>query len=417
MMKDKIYTPWLAVLSASLFFFYQFAQMNIINPLAPYLMKSFAIDATHLGKLSAFYFLATILFLLPAGQILDRFSTRKVILIVLTISITGTFLFAFATTYRIACVTRFIMGIGDAFCYLSTIRIASRWFYNKKLALASGVVTTMGMTGAMLAQTPLSLLIHYTGNWRCAIMIDGAIGIVFWIIIFIAVKDPLSEKIKSFQFSAYWMSLQKGYGKVSNWICGCYACLINLSIILLGGDGFGSLYLQQVKHFSTLEASYPPTTLFLGMAIGSPLMGWISDKLSRRKLPMQISAMISAGLVLLIIYLSASLPIYIILFFLLGFISSASIICYPLVTENNPRALTGTCISVISFVALSGGAIFPPLFGSFLDKDLDFKIMDHIHVYSLTDYHQAMLIMPLALLAALITTFFIPETYCKSLPK
>ncbi len=82
--------PWLVVFSAALFFFYEFIQMNMTSSLAPYLMQSFNIDATHLGNLSATYFYSTILFLLPAGQILDRVSTRKVILTALMICILGT---------------------------------------------------------------------------------------------------------------------------------------------------------------------------------------------------------------------------------------------------------------------------------------------------------------------------------------
>jgi fucose permease len=92
-MSDRAVKSWLVVLSAALFFFYEFIQMNMIGSLAPYLMQTFAIDATRLGNLSAAYFYSTILFLLPAGQILDRFSTRKVILTALLICSIGTFLF------------------------------------------------------------------------------------------------------------------------------------------------------------------------------------------------------------------------------------------------------------------------------------------------------------------------------------
>ena len=71
--------PWVVCFVASLFFFYEFVQMNMIGSLAPYLMQNFSINAVDLGNLSATYFYSTILFLLPAGQILDRVSARKVI--------------------------------------------------------------------------------------------------------------------------------------------------------------------------------------------------------------------------------------------------------------------------------------------------------------------------------------------------
>jgi len=415
--------PWFVVFSASLFFFYQFTQMNIISSLAPYLMRTFSINATHLGNLEAAYFFATILFLLPAGQILDRISTRKVILSVLMISILGTFAFALSPSYWAACISRFVTGIADAFCFLSGIHIASRWFSNEKLAFVSGLVATMGMLGGTMAQTPLALLIKHTGNWHYAIILDGILGFIIWILIFIYVKDhPSEQKDRQHQDHqelrqfGYWKAMRFSYGKIRNWFCGLYSCFISLPVFLIGGGAFGSLYLQQVKHMTTLQASYPPMMIFFGMAVGSPLMGWISDKLNRRKLPMQLGAIICTGLILCIIYLSVSLTVYAILFFLLGFISSTGIISYALVTESNVKILTATSISIISFVTLSGSAIFPPLFGHIMDKGNDFKIVHNIHVYSALDYHRAMLVMPITMIIALMVTFFIRETYCKPTP-
>lgn len=413
--------PWIVIFSAALFFFYEFIQMNMISSLAPYLMQAFSIDATHLGNLSATYFYSTILFLLPAGQILDRFSTRKVILTALMICVLGTFLFALAPYYWMAGISRFLTGVGSAFCFLSCIRIASRWFSNERLALIAGLVVMMAMLGGTIAQTPLTYLINVLGNWRHAIMIDAGVGLIFWIIIFSLVKDYPPEKINQrdadkakLQAFGYWSAMRSSYLKLRNWLCGLYTCFMNLPIFLIGGGGFGSLYLQQVKHLSTLQASFPPMMIFFGTVVGSPLAGWISDTLGRRKLPMQVGAILSIALMLGVIYLPASLTVYAILFFLLGMISSSQIISYPLVTESNPKILTATSVSVVSFTTLSGGAIFPPLFGYIMDRAGDFQIVNNIHVYSAADYHQAMWIMPLTMFIALIVTFFIRETYCRS---
>jgi len=416
------WTPWFIVISGSLFFLYQFIQMNMINSLAPHLMQSFSIDATRLGKLSACYFFATLLFLLISGQILDRFSTRKVILTVLIITIMGTFSFALSPSYPIACLSRFIMGIGDAFCFVAALRIASRWFPSTHFALASGVVSMIGMLGGMAAQTPLALLIHHLGHWRYAIMIDSFLGVIFWIVIFIVLRDypssntrqPLQDN-KTIHQLGYWKTLRLAYGNINNWLCGLYNCFLTAPLFLMGGDGFGSLYLQQVKHLSPFEASYPPLMIFMGLAVGGPLMGWISDKIGRRKLPMQVGTLIAIGLILSIIYISNSLGIYILLFFLLGFISNAALISYSIVTESNPKILTASSVSIVSFTGLLGGATFPILFGSIMDKMGNFKIINNMHVYTISDYHTAMWIMPTTILIAFAISFFIPETYCKPL--
>src|SRR5689334_404568 len=74
---DTSKLAWLVCFVGSLFFFYEFIQMNMFNAINTHLMHDFNLDAAELGSLSATYFLANVAFLLPAGIILDRFSTRK----------------------------------------------------------------------------------------------------------------------------------------------------------------------------------------------------------------------------------------------------------------------------------------------------------------------------------------------------
>jgi len=385
-------------------------------------MHDFSITATKLGNLSAAYFYSTICLLLPAGQILDRVSTRKVILTALLICITGTYCFAFSKVYYIAELSRLFTGIGGAFCFLSCIRFASRWFPNDKLALVSGLIVTMAMLGGTVAQTPLTLLIHYLGSWRHAVMLDATMGVVFWIIMFVNLQDypeangrmMNKDHVKLGEYG-FWKTMRISYLKLRNWLCGLYTCFMNLPIYLIGGGGFGSLYLQQVKHFSVLQSSYPPMMIFFGTVFGSPLAGWVSDHMRLRKLPMQIGAIISIILMFILITIPGSLFFYAALFFLLGLISSAQVISYPTVAESNPRMITAMSVSVVSFTTLAGGAVFQPFFGYVMDKMGGVQVINNIHIYTPQAYHAAMLIMPAAMMVALLATFFMRETHCKSI--
>jgi len=80
---------WAVCCVASLFFFYEFIQINMFNSIDPEIVKAFKLNATQLGLLSACYFYSTVGFLLPAGQILDRYSVKKVILVTLLLCIVG----------------------------------------------------------------------------------------------------------------------------------------------------------------------------------------------------------------------------------------------------------------------------------------------------------------------------------------
>ncbi|MDA8561785.1 MFS transporter, partial [Gammaproteobacteria bacterium] len=114
---------WFVTMTASLFFFYVFIQLNLFNSIDIQLMQAFHLNAPQLGQLSSMFFYANTLFLLPAGLLLDRFSTKKILLISILFVIIGTFVFGIAKTYFTAAAGRFAVGVGAASCFLSCIRI------------------------------------------------------------------------------------------------------------------------------------------------------------------------------------------------------------------------------------------------------------------------------------------------------
>src|SRR3990167_6276873 len=90
--------PWLVIFSASLFFFFEFMQVNMFNAINSSLYIAFQLtDATQLGVLSACYMYAIVFFLFPAGMILDRFSTRKIIITAMFLCVLCTAAFSYTT--------------------------------------------------------------------------------------------------------------------------------------------------------------------------------------------------------------------------------------------------------------------------------------------------------------------------------
>jgi predicted MFS family arabinose efflux permease len=155
--KDYGKTAWIVVLTAALFFFYVFIQLNLPIGINRQLMQSFNLDATGLGMLASVFFWANALFLFPAGILLDRYSPKKLLQMAVTSNIIGTYIFASAHNYFFAASGRFICGLGAAFCFLSCIRLASRWFPPQRMALVTGLIVTMAMIGGLIAQSPLNI--------------------------------------------------------------------------------------------------------------------------------------------------------------------------------------------------------------------------------------------------------------------
>ena len=412
-------SAWLVTFVAALFFFYEFIQGTMFNSMAEPLMRAFEMDAEQLGYLSGMHYLANVLFLFPAGMMLDRFSTKRLILIAMYISVIATFLLAMTSNYYLALICRFLTGIGAAFCLLSCFRLATRWFPTKRMALVTGLIVTMAMTGGMVAQTPMTLLVEAAG-WREAIMVDAVIGLLFIVLISIYVSDypPGKEaevvaQRKQLSQIGFWSGLRQSYFNLQNISAAIYTSLMNTPVGILGAL-IGSLYLQQVYGFSALEASYASMCIFIGTIIGGPSVGWISDTIGRRRLPMIIGALASLALIFLMLNAENwALWQWMLMFFALGLSTSTQVISYPTVAESNSLVLTATSVSVVSIITQGGIAVLQPYFGRLLQTHWDGELINGAPLYAATDYAYAMTMIPMGFVIALIAALLVKETYCR----
>lgn len=407
----KVFLPWIVCFAASLFFAYELIQLHMLNAIAPMLMKDLSLNATQFGYLSAAYILADVIFLLPAGIILDRYSTRRVILTALFFCVTGTFCFAFSHTLFQAFICHFLSGIGNAFCFLSCMMLVARWFPKEKQALVVGLMITMGMLGAFLAQTPFSHLAQQF-NWREALLIDGLIGIGVILIVLGFVKDhptvvrtsDLSQPIKPF-----WPSVKLVLLNKQNVACGLYTGLMNLPLMVISAV-WGSLFLTQVHYISLTKASFIISMIAVGTIFGSPFFGWISDRSGERKPLMFLGAIFSLIVFSMIMFMPfTSFNTFLILFFLLGFVTSSQIIGYPLITESNPKSLTGTSQGVAAVIIMGLAMIAQPLSGFLMDIGWGHVIIDGQPMYSYSDFMRAFAIFPVSFIISFFLVLWIKE--------
>lgn len=402
--------PWCICFAASLFFFYEFIQGNMFASIADDIMQDFHIEADSLTYLSSVYYVSNVLFLFVAGIILDRFSAKKTILIAMLFCVVSTFVLSYVHSFYLALICRFITGIGSAFCFLGPIRIASNWFPPRRMAMVTGLIVTIAMTGGMLAQYPLTKLVLYIG-WRSAMVWLGWLGlcILGLMMVFIQDKHNLNKNTPKIGILD---SAKIAYLNLQTLRAAAYASLMNMAVAVFGAV-MGSLYLMQRLDIVKEKASLINSMLFLGAIIGGPLMGWISDKWGLRIPPMRFGAISSLLIVLIILYLPVSYGMMVILFFLLGLFTASQVISYALVAESNSSAITATAVSIVSILTQSGYVLYQNIFSALMLRHGEMQMINGVPVYSLNDYNYAAIILPLGLLAALIILWGLRETHCR----
>jgi MFS family permease len=387
-------------LAASLFFAYELMQLHMLNAITPMLMTDLHFTATDLGILGSTYIMADVLFLLPAGMILDRFSVRKVILVALGFCILGTIGFAYSNTLFQACVSHFFSGIGNAFCFLSCMLLCFRWFDAKRHAFIMGSMLTMGMLGAVLAQTPFSLLAEYF-SWRQALVFDAFIGFGIFLAVYFFVIDAKNTRDIKLQNIPLLEGITRSIKNLHNISCGLYTGMMNLPLMLLGAM-WGSLYLTQVHGMKLIEASFVTSMISMGTIVGAPLVGFISDKLKNRASVMLVGAVLSLGIFCYIVLTQFKSPeLFSVLFFLLGLTTSTQVLGYPAITENNPPELSGTAMGIAGMIIMGSALVLQPVSGMLIDLNWDGTMLDGIRLYAHSDFLLAFSMFPVGFIASI----------------
>lgn len=406
--------PWMVCFAATLFFFYEFIQGNMFASIAANIMQDYQIQADKMAWLSSIYYLSNVLFLFVAGMVLDRFSIKNTLLIAMSLCVASTFLLAHSHSFYLALLSRFITGIGSAFCFLGPVRLASHWFPPKRMALVTGAIVTLAMAGGMLAQYPLTKLVALVG-WRQAVQDVGILGFVMLVLMFFWIKErPQVAVKKAGKAIAVLSAAKKAYLNTQYIRAAFYTSLMNMAIAVFGAM-MGTLYLEQRLDIDAEYAALINGMLFLGAIIGAPLVGFISDKMGVRILPMKMGVLASLLTVLAVLYLPVSLTMMAFLFFLLGLFTSAQVISYALVAESSSPAMTATAVSVISILTQGGYIVYQNMFSYLLTNHSGMQLVNGTPVYLLDAYQHAAIILPVGLLIAFLMLLGLKETRCQQI--
>lgn len=405
--KSRLWTiiqPWVICLSGSLLFFYEFIQLNIMNSLNIYLTKEFAYSPTTISTLTSITFTSDMCLVLVAGLLLDRISTKYIIGISMSMCILGVILMAQSHSFESFALARLLIGMGCAFCFLSSFTLATRWFIPSKLSYITGIIITVGSLGGIVAQGPAIELFDKFG-WRTGLLIDAVIGVLILIWMFLVIKDapsdhPNSQHESTHKKNGIIKSLSEVLKNKQIWYAAIFASFINLAVWIICAL-WGIRYLMINYNMSATEASNINSLIFLGSIIGSPIIGFISDKFSLRK-----TIMISSGIGVTIItsvfvFCHVNTFILSILFLMLGLLIGSQGLSYSHAANQVSLGYKATSSSLVSTMIVACPSIIQPLFGFLLE------IHGHSNNLQPSDFKIAFSLMISLFIIATICSLFI----------
>jgi MFS family permease len=107
-------------------------------------------------------------------------------------------------------------------------------------------------------------------------------------------------------------------------------------------------------------------TVPLGWIIGCPLLGFVSDRIGRRKPVIVAGALALLACLVWILYGPPGVfPPYV-LGIAMGVASGAAMLPYTVIKEANPAGLGGTATGVVNFLNFTMTALLGPVYGAWL---------------------------------------------------
>ncbi len=408
---------WAVVILISFFFFFEFGLGNAFNTLTPAILNAYPdLTPVSVSFIASLYFYTNIACLIPAAYILDRFSPRLAISIALLVCALSIFAMTLTTSIYVMGISRLFMGMGASFSLVGCIRIATNWFPANRLGFVIGIIIAIGMLGGYAAQAPVGYLLDAFGLAQ-TLRIISLFGLVLAILIFIVVRNAPKELVaartmqtKALRSESILATLKLVLSKPQNWYAGLYVGLINIGTWMLGGM-WSNEYLMKTHDVSMLEARSITGYIFLGMIFAYPFWGWLTERMRRRKQPLILGGVTSVIIIAIIMFCTVSVAQLSVLFFLLGFVTSAQTVAYPFVGETNPMKNNAIATSIVSMNSLLwGGVIAMPLFGVMTTWFNHSKGLDDMAAPGL---NFGMGILLIGFIISIIFALFIKETYCK----
>ena len=113
----------------------------------------------------------------PAGLLLDRFGSKKLIVTGAAVMAAGQLALAFTESLPTAIAARAVVGLGDAVTFISVLRLVPHWFTPREVPLVTQLTGICGQLGQVLSAVPFMSLLAVTG-WTTAYASVAALGVL-----------------------------------------------------------------------------------------------------------------------------------------------------------------------------------------------------------------------------------------------
>jgi len=351
-----------AWLLTAVFYFYQYMMRSAPAVMVPELSEAFGLTAVGVASLVGLFYWAYAPFSLVAGVAMDQVGPRKVVPLGAATVAIGAILFSTGDP-TVGSIGRFIQGAGGVFALIGAVYLVTSYMPVSRAATLVGATQMFGMAGGSAGQFVVGPAIASGVHWDRFWLLMGVIGIPIAFFLFLLIPRPQTSSTKAAGLGPAIRAMGTVFANPQSILCGLIAGLFFIPTTIFDMV-WGVRYLQEAHDIPYSLAVLRSASVPFGWIIGCPLLGWLTDRIGRRK-PVIIGAgVVLIGCLALVLFGPAgTFPPYSI-GLLTGVASGAAMIPYTVIKEVNRPEHAGTATGVVNFLNFSMTALLGPIFAS-----------------------------------------------------
>ena len=355
-----------AWLVTAVFYFYQYSLRSAPGVMMPQLSEAFSLSAVGVASIVGMFYYGYSPFSLVAGAAMDRVGPRR--LLPFGASAVGVGALMFATGNQgAASAGRFLQGAGGVFALVGAIYIATQNFPASRAATLIGATQMFGMGGGSAGQFAVGPMISGGLGWREFWLGMGVVGLVIGGLLFLLLPREGKAAPKDGKTTSITHAFSVVFRNPQSILCGLVAGLLFIPTTIFDMI-WGVRYLQEAHGLDYGSAVMRSAAVPFGWIIGCPLLGFISDRLGRRKPVIIGGAVVLLACLAWILFGPANILPPFTLGLLTGIASGAAMLPYTVIKEANPPQLGGTATGVVNFLNFTFSALLAPVFGRLLQR-------------------------------------------------
>ena len=353
-------TAAVAWLITAVYYFYQYSLRSAPAVMMPELSAAFGLSTMGVASMAGLFYYGYSPFSLVAGVALDRLGPGKVVPIGAAAVGIGALLFASGNS-QLASVGRLLQGAGGVFALIGAAYIATTNFPASRAATLIGATQMFGMAGGSAGQFVVGPMISSGVSWRTFWlgMGIGGLAISALLLVLLPAAKPARRSDEWLKPAARALAIV--FRNPQSILCGMIAGLLFIPTTIFDMI-WGVRYLQEARGFDYATAVLRSSLVPMGWMIGCPLLGFVSDRIGRRKPVIIAAALVLLACLAWILYgRSDAFPPYLV-GLVTGVASGAAMLPYTVIKEANPPQVSGTSTGVINFINFTFSALLGPVF-------------------------------------------------------